>query len=84
MFLDSGNIILDHTFYAQRQDYGGKIPAFSAESLSLHQGMATSGRWCHMTLPDHVILGFCRFLPNFLQNLSAFVRGWQLVAVGVT
>ncbi len=23
-------------------------------------------------------------LPNFRQNLSAFVRGWQLVAVGVT
>ncbi len=22
--------------------------------------------------------------PNFGQNLSAFVRGWQLVVVGVT
>ncbi len=28
-------------------DYGGKVPKFSAESLWLCQGMATSGRWCH-------------------------------------
>ncbi len=25
-----------------------KVPEFSAESLCLRQGMATSGRWCHM------------------------------------
>ncbi len=31
-----------------------KVPEFSAESLYLRQGMATSGRWCHMTLLDHV------------------------------
>ncbi len=27
-----------------------KVPEFSAESLCLHEGMVTSGRWCHMTL----------------------------------
>ncbi len=31
-----------------------KDPEFSAESLCLRQGMVTSGRWCHMTLLDHV------------------------------
>ncbi len=33
-----------------------KVPEFSAESLCLRQGMLTSGRWCHMTLLDHVTL----------------------------
>ncbi len=42
MFLDSGNIISDHTFYAQTQ--------IMVENF-----------------------------PNFRQNLSDFVRGWQLV-----
>ncbi len=32
-----------------------KFDKFSAESLCLHQGMATSGRWCHMNLLDHVM-----------------------------
>ena len=32
--------------------YGGKIPEFLAESLCLPQGMATGGRWCHMTHLD--------------------------------
>ncbi len=32
-----------------------KVPEFSAESLCLRQGMATSsGRWCRMALLDHV------------------------------
>ncbi len=31
-----------------------KVPEFLAESLGLRQGMVTSGRWCHMTLLDHV------------------------------
>ncbi len=31
-----------------------KVPEFSAESLCLRQGKVTSGRWCHMTLLDHV------------------------------
>ncbi len=31
-----------------------KVPEFSAESLCLRQEMVTSGRWCHMTLRDHV------------------------------
>ncbi len=31
-----------------------RVPEFSAESLCLHQRMVTSGRWCHMTLLDHV------------------------------
>ncbi len=31
-----------------------KVPEFSAEPLCLRQGMVTSGRWCHMTLLDHV------------------------------
>ncbi len=31
-----------------------KVPEFSAESLCLRQRMVTSGRWCHMTLLDHV------------------------------
>ena len=43
MFLDSGNITSDHTIYAQCQNCGGKVPEFSAESLCLHHGMATSG-----------------------------------------
>ncbi len=43
-----GNIISDETFCTQSQTYGGKVPEFSAETL------------------------------------SAFVKGWQLVAVGVT
>ncbi len=30
------------------------VPEFSAESLCLRQGVLTSGRWCHMTLLDHV------------------------------
>ncbi len=34
MFLDSVNIISDHTFYAQSQDYGGKVPwIFGRNSL---------------------------------------------------
>ena len=53
MFLDSGNIISDETFCTE-SNYGGKVPEFSAESLCLRQGMATSDRWCHMTLLDHV------------------------------
>ncbi len=27
-------------------NYGGNVPELSAESLCLHQGMATGGRWC--------------------------------------
>ncbi len=54
MFLDSGNIISDETFYAQSQIMVEKVPEFSAESLCLRQGRITSGRWCHMTLLDHV------------------------------
>ncbi len=54
MFLDSGNIISDETFYSQSQIMVEKIPEFSAESLCLRQGVLTSGRWCHMTLLDHV------------------------------
>ncbi len=38
VFLDSGNIISDQTFYAQSQE---KVPEFSGESLCLRQGMAT-------------------------------------------
>ncbi len=46
-------IFSDDTFCAQiESNYGGK--EFLAESLCLHQGMATSARWCHMTLLDHV------------------------------
>ncbi len=48
MFLDSGNIISDETFYTQTQIMVEKFPEFSAESLCLRQGMVTSGRWCHM------------------------------------
>ncbi len=54
MFLDSGNIISDETFYTQSHIMVDKVPEFSAESLCLRQGMVTSGRWCHMTLLDHV------------------------------
>ncbi len=43
----------DHTFSTQSQ-IGRKVPEFSAESVCLRQGMATSGRCCHMTLLDHV------------------------------
>ncbi len=32
-FLNNNNIASDHTFYAQSQDYGGKFPEFSVESL---------------------------------------------------
>ncbi len=48
------HVVSDHTFYAQSQDYGGKVPEFLAESLCLRQEMGTSGRWCHMTPLDHV------------------------------
>ncbi len=48
------NIISDETFYAHSQIMVEKVPEFSAESLCLRQGMLTSGRWCHMTLLDHV------------------------------
>ncbi len=42
-----------------------KVPEFSTESLCLRQGMATSGRWCHMTLLDHVIpVGEKKYLSN--------------------
>ncbi len=54
MFLDSGNIISDETFHTQSQIMVEKVPEFSAESLCLRRGMVTSGRWCHMTLLDHV------------------------------
>ncbi len=54
MFLDSGNIISDETFCTHESNYGGKVPVFLAESLCLRWGMATSDRWCHMTLLDHV------------------------------
>ncbi len=54
MFLDSGTIISDETSYMQSQIMVEKVPESSAESLCLHQGMVTSGRWCHMTLLDHV------------------------------
>ncbi len=36
------------------QNKGGKVPEFSAESLWLRHGIVTSGRWCYMTLLDHV------------------------------
>ncbi len=53
MFLDS--VKHDETFYTQSQIMVEKVPEFSAESLCLRrQGMVTSGRWCHMTLLDHV------------------------------
>ncbi len=42
--------VSNHSFYAQSRLWWN-IPEFSAESLCLRQGMATSGRWCHM---DHV------------------------------
>ncbi len=32
-------------FLSTESVYGGRIPEFSAESLCLRQGMATSGRW---------------------------------------
>ncbi len=78
MFLDSGNIISDETFYAQSQIMVEKVPEFSAQSLCRRQGMVTSVRWCHMTLLDHVTpVGgyhpltkaerFCRKLGNFFQ-----------------
>ncbi len=44
MFLDCGNIFLINHFYAQSL-LSGKIPEFSAESLCLRQGMATSVCW---------------------------------------
>ena len=43
-----------YMFYTQSQIMVEKVPKFSAESLCLHQGMVTSGCWCHMTLLDHV------------------------------
>ncbi len=39
MFLDSGNIISDETFYAQSQIMVDNVPEFSAESLCLRQGV---------------------------------------------
>ncbi len=39
MFLDSGNIISDETFYTQSEIMVEKVPEFSAESLCLRQGM---------------------------------------------
>ncbi len=54
MFLASGNIISDEAYCTQSQNYVEKVPKFSAESLCLRQGLVTSGRWCHMTLLDHV------------------------------
>ncbi len=39
MFLDSGNIVSDETFYTQSQIMVEKVPEFSAESLCLRQGM---------------------------------------------
>ncbi len=60
MFLDSGNIISDETLCTQ-SNYGEKVPEFLAELLCLRQGMATSGRWCHMTHLDHVTpVGGCQ------------------------
>ncbi len=47
-------LISDETFYTQSQIMVEKVPEFSAESLCLRQGWVTSGRWCHMTLLDHV------------------------------
>ncbi len=46
MFLDSGNIISDETFYTQSQIMVEKVPEFLAESLCLRQGMVTRDRWC--------------------------------------
>ncbi len=42
MFLDSGTIISDETFYTQSQKMVEKVPEVSAESLCLRQGMVTS------------------------------------------
>ncbi len=53
MLLDSGNIISDETFYKQSQIIVEKVRKFSAESLCLHQGMVTSGRWCHNWDSNH-------------------------------
>ncbi len=39
-------IFSDETFCTQSQITVEKVPEFSAESLCLRQGMATSGRWC--------------------------------------
>ncbi len=41
MFLDSGNIISEETFYTQSQIMVERVPEFSAESLSLRQGVLT-------------------------------------------
>ena len=48
-----------------------KVPEFSAESLCLRQGMATSGRWCHMTLLDHVTP--CYMYTEILQMMQRHV-----------
>ncbi len=42
--------ISDETFCTQSQIMVEKVLEFSAESLCLRQGMATSGRWCHITM----------------------------------
>ncbi len=50
-----------------------KVPEFLAKPLSLHQGMVTSGRWCHITLLDHVTpVGGCSYHP--LTKAERFCR----------
>ncbi len=45
-------IVSDETFLHTESNYGGKVPEIFVR-ISL-PGMATSGRWCHMTLLDHI------------------------------
>ncbi len=54
--------------------------------VSIHLGVHVFGLWKHNS--DETFCTQSQIMvekfPKFRQNLSAFVRGWQLVAVGVT
>ncbi len=69
MFLDSGNIISDETFYTQSQIMVEKVPEFSAESLCHRQGMVTSGNFFH----HYLTLCVECFVRKYIADVCRFV-----------
>ncbi len=58
-----------------------KVPEFSAESLCLRQGMATSGRWCHTSCDTS-----WRMTAGISRPVSLFSPGlpwWILMASSI-
>ncbi len=81
MFLDSGNIISDETFYTQSQTMVEKIPEFSAESLCLRHVTPTATSYHPLMKAER----FCRKFGNFFRHyltLSSVCRMFRQKHIG--